>query len=198
MEVSAAFGLFGREDALRAINDALTSGGSVLAVGDPGSGKSSLLRAAGQLAKVRRRTVLSVTPTQFDQGLPFAGLAELVGQLPEDADSGLPVPQRRALAVALQRAEPGDRDSDALAVSLAVRGLLTQLTGSGPVTLLLDDLQWLDQASAGSLGFALRGVRADPGRLSVLVATATGAGRRRRPDPLPARAPAGVLALAVA
>lgn len=172
MEVSAAFGLFGREDALRAIDDALTSGGSVLAVGDPGSGKSSLLRAAGQLAKVRRRTVLSVAPTQFDQGLPFAGLAELVGQLPEGADSGLPVPQRRALAVALQRAEPGEHDSDALAVSLAVRGLLTQLTGSGPVTLILDDLQWLDQASAGSLGFALRGIRADPAdRLSVLVAT---------------------------
>ena len=39
--------------------------------------------------------------------------------------------------------------------------------------LLVDDLQWLDQASTGSLGFALRTV--DPRRLTVLVAM--------RPDP---------------
>jgi DNA-binding CsgD family transcriptional regulator len=174
-EVSAAFGLFGREDALRAVNDVLVTGGSVVATGDPGVGKSSLLRAAAQLAKVRGRRVFSITPTQFDRGLPFAGLAELVGQFPEGADSGLPGPQRRALAVALQRAEPGGGEVDALAVPLAIRGLLTQLTESGPVALVIDDLQWLDQASVGSLGFALRRFCAEPYRLSVLVAT--------RPDP---------------
>jgi len=174
-EVSAAFGLFGREDSLRVVNDVLVSGGSVVAIGDPGVGKSSLLRVASQLAKVRGRRVLSVTPTQFDRGLPFAGLAELIGQFPEGADSGLPGPQRRALAVALQRAEPGGREADALAVPLAVRGLLTQLTESGPVALIIDDLQWLDQASAGSLSFALRRISVEPHRLSVLVAT--------RPEP---------------
>lgn len=149
-EVSAAFGLFGREDSLRVVNDVLVSGGSVVATGDPGAGKSSLLRAAAQLAKVRGRRVLSVTPTQFDQGLPFAGLAELIGQFPEGADSGLPGPQRRALAVALQRAEPDRREADAL----AVRGLLTQLSESGPVALIIDDVQWLDHESVGSLGSA--------------------------------------------
>ena len=174
-EVSAAFGLFGREDSLRVVNDVLVSGGSVVATGDPGAGKSSLLRAAAQLAKVRRRRVLSVTPTQFDQGLPFAGLAELIGQFPEGADSGLPGPQRRALAVALQRAEPDRREADALAVPLAVRGLLTQLTESGPVALIIDDVQWLDHESVGSLGFALRRISVEPHRLSALVAT--------RPDP---------------
>lgn len=174
-EVSAAFGLFGREDSLRVVNDVLVSGGSVVATGDPGAGKSSLLRAAAQLAKVRGRRVLSVTPTQFDQGLPFAGIAELIGQFPEGADSGLPGPQRRALAVALQRAEPDRREADALAVPLAVRGLLTQLTESGPVALIIDDVQWLDHESVGSLGFALRRISVEPHRLSVLVAT--------RPDP---------------
>jgi DNA-binding CsgD family transcriptional regulator len=170
-EVSAAFGLFGREDALQSIDEVLVSGGSALAIGDPGAGKSSLLRAAAQLAKVHRRKVLSVTPTQFDQGLPFAGLAELIGQLPDGADISLPAPQRRALAVALQRAEPDGREADALAVPLAVRGLLTQFTESAPAALVIDDLQWLDQASAGSLGFALRRISVHPQRLSVLVAT---------------------------
>jgi DNA-binding CsgD family transcriptional regulator len=174
-EVSAAFGLFGREESLRAADDALVSGGSVVATGDPGAGKSSLLRAAAQLAKARGRKVFSVTPTQFERGLPFAGLAELLGQFPEGADRGLPGPQRRALAVALQRAEPDGHGVDALAVPLAVRGVLAQLTESGPVALIIDDLQWLDQASVGSLGFALRRIPAGPHQLSVVVAS--------RPDP---------------
>jgi len=106
---------------------------------------------------------------------PVHAEAELIGQFPEGADSGLPGPQRRALAVALQRAEPDGREADALAVPLAVRGLLTQLTESEPVALIIDDLQWLDHASVGSLGFALRRISVEPHRLSVLVAT--------RPDP---------------
>ena len=174
-EVSAAFGLFGREESLRVVDDILVSGGSVVTTGDPGAGKSSLLRAAAQLAKARGRRVFSVMPTQFDRGLPFAGLAELIGQIPEGADSGLPGPQRRALAIALQRADPDGHEVNALAVPLAIRGLLTQLTASGPVAIILDDLQWLDHASVGSLGFALRRIPAGPHRLSVVVAT--------RPDP---------------
>src|SRR5580693_4673015 len=60
-EVSAAFGLFGREDALRVVDDVLVGGGNVVAIGEPGAGKSSLLRASAQLAKVRGRRVLAVT-----------------------------------------------------------------------------------------------------------------------------------------
>jgi DNA-binding CsgD family transcriptional regulator len=169
-EVSAAtYGLFGREDDLRILSDVVDRGGSALAVGDPGVGKSSLLKVATQLAQRRGRRVLAVTPTQFDQGLPFAALADLIGQVPEGADRSLPDPQRRALAVALQRVEPVDGELDALAVPLAVRGLLEQLCAYEPVALVIDDLQWLDQASVGSLGFVLRRLSVDPQRLSVLV-----------------------------
>lgn len=170
---AAAYGLFGREDAVRLVRDVLDSGGSLVAFGEPGVGKSSLLKVVDQLAQRRGRRVLSVTPTQFDRGLPFAGLAELVNQCPDDVVDRLPGPQQRALAVALQRAEPDGRDVDALAVPLAVRSLLAQLCEVEPVTLVVDDLQWLDPASTGSLGFALRAV--DPRRLGVLVAS--------RPDP---------------
>ena len=156
-EVSAAaYGLFGREDAVRVMSDVVDRGGSAVAVGEPGTGKSSLLKVADQLAQRRGRRVLSVTPTQFDRGLPFAGLAELVGQCPDGAERDLPGPQRHALAVALQRVEPDGREVDALAVPLAVRSLLTHLCTSEPVAIIIDDLQWLDQASVGSLSFALR------------------------------------------
>jgi DNA-binding CsgD family transcriptional regulator len=172
---AAAFGLFGREHPLRMVNDVLVHGGSVVATGDAGLGKSSLLKVADQLAQRRGRRVLSVTPTQFDRGLPFAGLAELISQCPSGAEQSLPQPQRRALAVALHRAEPDAGEVDALAVPLAVQGLLRHLCESEPVTLIIDDLQWLDQASIGSLAFALRRLAVDPGRLSTLVGT--------RPDP---------------
>jgi len=101
---AAAFGLFGREDDLRILSDVLDRGGSAIAIGEPGVGKSSLLKVADQLAQRRNRRVLSVTPTQFDKGLPFAGLAELITQVPEGAERSLPDPQRRALAVAVQHA----------------------------------------------------------------------------------------------
>jgi hypothetical protein len=168
---AAAFGLFGREDDLGILSDVLDGGGSAIAIGDPGVGKSSLLKVADQLAQRRGRRVLSVTPTQFDRGLPFAGLAELIGQVPAGTDRALPDPQRRGLAVALQRAEPDGPEVDALAVPLAIRGLLTHLCESEPVAIIIDDLQWLDQASVGSIGFALRRISVEPHRLSVLVGT---------------------------
>jgi DNA-binding CsgD family transcriptional regulator len=167
--LAVAFGLFGREDALHLMNDVLVRGGSAVATGDPGTGKSSLLKVLDQLAQRRGRRVLCVTPTQFDRGLPFAGLAELIAQCPDGADRGLPIPQQRALSVALQRVEPDGQDVDALAVPLAVRGLLTHLCDTEPVAIIIDDLQWLDQASVGSLAFALRRISVEPQRLSVLV-----------------------------
>lgn len=167
------YGLFGREDALRLLTDVLDRGGSAVMIGEPGIGKSSLLKVVDQLAQRRGRRVLSVAPTQFDRGLPFAGLAELVNQCPDEALDRLPAPQRRALAVALQRAEQDGPEVDALAIPVAVRSLLTLLGEASLVALVVDDLQWLDPASAGSLAFALRGI--DPSRVCVLLAT--------RPDP---------------
>jgi DNA-binding CsgD family transcriptional regulator len=167
--------LFGREGAEQIIRDVLAGGGSAVFTGSPGAGKSSLLGVAANIAQSQGRLVLSVTPTEFERGLPFAGLAELIAQCPPGSDSGLSEPLRHALAVAVYQTEPAGESVDPLAVPLAIRGLLTRLCQSEPVALLLDDLQWLDSASLGTLGFALRRLSTDPKRLSVVVAT--------RPDP---------------
>ncbi len=177
-------------------SDVLDGGGSAVAIGDPGVGKSSLLKVADQLAQRRGRRVLSVTPTQFDRGLPFAGLAELIGQVSGGSGPSAsgPATTRRSRSPC-SAPNPTAREVDALAVPLAVRGLLTHLCESEPVALIIDDLQWLDQASVGSLGFALRRISVEPHRLSVLVGTQTG-GRRHRPDPEPGRAATRVHAAA--
>ena len=166
-----AFGLFGREAAVQGMQAVIAGGGSALAIGDPGVGKSSLLRVAAQLAQRHGARVLSVAPTPFDRGLPFAGLAELVAQCPEDAEAELPGPQRRALGIALQRLDPDGEAVDPLAVPLAVRSLLTQLRNAGQLTIILDDLQWLDLASAGTLAFAMRRLGDDSHRFGAVIGT---------------------------
>ena len=185
---AAAFGLFGREEALQTLSAVIDDGGSAVVIGEPGAGKSSLLRVADQVAQRRGRRVLSVTPTQFDRGLPFAGLAELIAQCPEGSDRALPEPQRRALTVALQGAEPGGPEVDALAVPLAVRGLLMHLCESEPVALVIDDLQWLDQATCRQPRFRAP----PPPRRATPVERPdrdpTRPGRGHRPDPGPVRA----------
>lgn len=175
-EPGAELELFGREDAVQAIAGLLDGGGSTVVVGAPGSGKTTLLKAAARIAARRCRRVLTIAPTRFEQGLPFAGLAELISQCPDEITRDLPAPQRHALTVAVQLAEPEAGEANALAVLLAVRGVLTRLCQAEPVALLVDDLQWLDPSTVGAVGFAIRADVAPPQRLSVLIAT--------RPDPV--------------
>jgi DNA-binding CsgD family transcriptional regulator len=83
-------------------------------------------------------------------------------------DSLLP-PRRRALQVALLLTEPGQTPPDPLAIGLAVHDLLEALAQQGPLLVAVDDVQWLDTASAGALEVALRRLRKE--RIGVLVAS---------------------------
>ncbi len=80
----------------------------------------------------------------------------------DDIAAALPGPRRRALEVVLLLAEPGDAIPDPLAIGLAVLDALRALSSSGPCVLALDDIQWLDAASAGALQIALRRLAAEP------------------------------------
>ena len=70
--------------------------------------------------------------------------------------AGLPGPQRYALEVAVRRAEPGDQPPDSLAIAAGLLGALRLAADGGPVLVAVDDLPWLDAASAGALVFAAR------------------------------------------
>jgi DNA-binding CsgD family transcriptional regulator len=100
--------------------------------------------------------VWSTRASQAEAQLSFAGLADLV----EGAGAGvlamLPPPQRRALEVAVRRAEPEGPPPDLFAVAAGLLGALRVAAGAGPVLVAVDDLPWLDGASAGAVVFAAR------------------------------------------
>ena len=91
--------------------------------------------------------------------LAFAGLHQLCAPMLDHLDR-IPVPQRDALRTALGLAAgpPPDR----FLVGLAVLSLLSEVAGEHPLICLIDDEQWLDQATELTLGFVARRLAADP------------------------------------
>src|SRR5690242_1451231 len=148
-------------DALDRLIDVVQAGESRALVvrGYPGVGKSVLLdHLAGQASGSGCR-VARVVGMQTEMDLAFAGLHQLCAPMLDHAGS-IPVPQREALRTAfgLSAGPPPDR----FFVGLAVLSLLSEVAGERPLIGLIDDEQWLDQASAQALGFTARRLGAEP------------------------------------
>ena len=148
--------------------------------GEPGIGKTTVWEAAFELAAGRDLQVLSCRPVEAEAKLAFAGLADLLAPIVDEGLPALPEPQRIALEVALLRVAPSGPPPDRRAVATGVCSLLRRSTVEAPIVVAIDDLQWLDQVSAGVLSFALR--RLEDSRIRVLVAVRSERGAV--PDPL--------------
>ena len=92
--------------------------------------------------------------------MSFTTLGDLFAGVLEETGHELPEPQRQAIDAALLRV--GNVRPDRLAVSLATSALLRSLGEAGPVLLAIDDIQWIDPASAKVLSFAIRRLRTEP------------------------------------
>ena len=189
---SDATALRGRGALLAAVDARLAAGGGVALHGPAGIGKTAILDAVAGAAAARGELVLRLRPVRTERSLPYAGIADLVSQLPEDAGPALPPAQRQALA-ALRQGLPPRGGTPALARRLVLPLLLAHCARRRAVLLVLDDAQWLDAESAELIGFAMR--RRPGPRVRVLAA-------QRRPDPAGKRraarlCPAPVLELAV-
>jgi DNA-binding CsgD family transcriptional regulator len=157
---------------LTAMLDAVVAGPRAAVVEGPaGIGKTTVWQAALQAARGRSFTVLAARTAQSEATLPFAGLIDLLEGVPEAGLSALPAPQRRALEVALLHREPEQTGVDQLAVSLATLQVLRTLAADAPVVVGIDDLQWLDGATARVLAFVLRRLGDEPLGLVVSVRT---------------------------
>ena len=151
----------GERDALDQLAQAVQTGQSRALVvrGDPGVGKTVLLDYLAGRAAAAGCRVARALGVQSEMELAFAGLHQLCAPLLNRAER-LPVPQRDALRTAFGLA-PGP-PPDRFFVGLAVLSLLSGAAGDRPLICLIDDEQWLDQASAQALGFVARRLAADP------------------------------------
>ena len=158
--------IFGRDDELRAVLDALNgirTGPTRLVIdGEAGIGKTTLWRAAVAAARAHSYTVLTCRPSASEAALAFAALGDLLEPVPDDIVTMLPEPQRRAFQVAMLKASAEGHAPDRRAVSVAVLSLVRLLCRSEPLVIAIDDLQWLDKASADTLSFVLRRLSAEP------------------------------------
>jgi DNA-binding CsgD family transcriptional regulator len=134
--------------------------------GEAGIGKTSLLEHLATRATGCR--LARAVGVESEMEFAFAGLHQLCAPLLDRVDR-LPVPQREALGVAF-----GLRDGtapDRFLVSLAALNLLSDAAEDQPLICLVDDAQWLDQASLRALTFVARRLLAEP--IGVVFATRT-------------------------
>ena len=158
--------------AVRAVAGGGTAG---LIVGEPGIGKTALLRAvAADVAAERDGRVLWVRGLESETVLPYAAAADLLTPL-RPRFATLPATQRQALEVALALAD--GPPPNVLATCAGALGVLATVTDDAPLVVVVDDLQWVDPESAQLLLFAARrlvdervvmllAVRSEPGTAS--------------------------------
>ena len=126
--------------------------------GEPGVGKSTLWLAGVEHARAAGLRALVSRPAEAERDLPHVALGDLLEGAADEVLPELPAPRRRALELALLHADRGDERVDARALGVAVRSALELLSDERPVLVAIDDVQWLDPASARVLAFALRRV----------------------------------------
>ncbi|MGW6276190.1 helix-turn-helix transcriptional regulator [Kribbella sp. NPDC055071] len=146
-----------REQIDRALG-AVRSGESAVLVlrGEAGIGKTALLRYC--MSQASDCQVAQLAGVESEVELPFAALHQLCAPLLEEIPP-LPEPQERALKVALGLADgstPG-----LFLVGLAVLSSLAEVAAKRPLVCLIDDAQWLDEASSQVLSFVGRRLMAE-------------------------------------
>jgi len=166
--------LLGRHDECAALDQLLASvrtglSRALVLRGEAGAGKSALLEYL--VGRASGCHVVRAAGVESEMELTFAGLHQLCGPLLDRLDH-LPEPQATALATAfgLDTGDPPDR----FLVGVAVLGLLSEVAEDDPVVCIVDDAQWLDQASAQMLGFAARRLLAE--RVALVCAARAGIG----------------------
>ncbi|HEX4688944.1 MAG TPA: AAA family ATPase [Nocardioides sp.] len=124
--------------------------------GEAGVGKTALLRyVADQAAGCR---IAQIAGVESELELPFAALHQLCGPMLGDLEA-LPEPQEQALQVAF-----GMRSGNApdrFVVGLGVLSMMAEVAAKRPLVCLVDDAQWLDEATRQVLGVAARRLLAE-------------------------------------
>ena len=125
--------------------------------GEAGIGKTALLEYMVEAASDLR--VVRAAGVESEMELAFAALHQLCSPI-LDRVGLLPAPQREALRIVFGLGEGAAPDG--FLVGLAGLSLLSEVAEERPLLCVVDDAQWLDQASARTLAFVARRLRAEP------------------------------------
>jgi ATP/maltotriose-dependent transcriptional regulator MalT len=184
--------LVGRADELGSLDQVLAEldrghSGAIELVGEPGIGKTRLLRELTARAEERGQLVLAGSAAELERDLPFSvfvdALDEYIHGIEPTRLAALDDDVRTELAHVLPSLSPlagghiAAVQHERHRSHRAIRKLLEQLAITKPLVLVLDDFHWADSASAELLGALLR----RPPAAAVLIAVAV------RPRQMPER-----------
>lgn len=151
----------------------VSDGASALVLeGEAGMGKTTLWRAGVEAAANAGLCVLRAEPSASETALSFSGLGDLLDPVLDEALEPLPPGQRSALARALVLEEVEGLTPDAHAAGVALLNAFRGLSSTRVLLVAVDDVQWLDAASAAALAYAARRLRAE--HVGLLLARRTG------------------------
>jgi DNA-binding CsgD family transcriptional regulator len=137
--------------------------------GDAGVGKSTLLDYLSD--RVADWHVARATGVESEMEMAYSGLHQLCSRMLEHVGT-LPIPQRDALETVFGRTV--GPAPDPFLVGLATLTLFAEVAERQPLVCIVDDVQWLDQASVRILGFVARRLLAE--RVAFVCAARTGIG----------------------
>jgi len=156
----------------------LTTGAGhvVLIEGEPGIGKSRLMREVARYAKARGLPTLATNCYEIERAIPYQPVIELVTRALDRASPAalrdlapVSLAELSALVPAVAERFPDlpqlSRDfpeARQARLSRAVGQLLEALRESRPLVLMVDDIQWADDASAQVLHYLARHVAGRP------------------------------------
>lgn len=189
--------LAGREHELARIDELLSEAsaghsGSLLLLGEPGIGKTTLLEAARERAG--SFTCLGARGVEAESHVAYAGLLGLLHPI-RDRVADIPDYQATALGSALAWSS-GTGTVDPFLLGAATLSLLAAAAEYRPVLVLVDDLQWLDLESARAIAFAAR--RLGPDAVALVLAAREGTVRAELSDGLSVLPVPGLSAAAAA
>src|ERR1022692_362346 len=133
-------------------------GNAVLIEGEPGIGKSALVRSALAVVAETGCQVFWGAGDELGQALPLLPLLEGLRVREPSTD-----PRRNTIVRLLRGEVSADRGTDvSAALAEQLLALIAEQCAELPMILVIDDLQWADQASIALWGRLARSVRQVP------------------------------------
>ena len=150
-------------------------GGVVLISGQAGVGKSSLLAAASRCAREHDIVALRVWGDELVVDCPFAAVRELLWAEVRTAGPDVWDGAAQLAAPVFRGDHAGGDNRDVVASVLhGLYWLVGNLAERAPLALLVDDAQWLDEASTRFLVYLARRVESLPVLVAVSMRNAEG------------------------